>query len=265
MEDTATPTPAAALREFPQTEVGALASLIPDTPWTTTAVQCCERRIARAWVDSEDAPTEVAIVLPGDPDAGTPPTAYLFGSEGAPDALVAWVSAVEGPLDVICDDEVGAHVAAAHPEAEATELVAHWFEHLDAVERPDNGVRRLRLRDEPALARLGAEGVLRSFETMKDLLMVGGASGLVHEERVIAAAFTVDQSVNYARILAHTAEEVRGRGLANAACRHLVASHHEQGRLACALVPREDKEAAGLAQSLGFQGAARLTRYRLGG
>ena len=47
-------------------------------------------------------------------------------------------------------------------------LAARWFEHLDTVERPEGGVRRLRLRDEDAVAALGAPDVLGAFETMKD-------------------------------------------------------------------------------------------------
>jgi len=263
MEDTATPTPIAMLGEFPQSDVGSLASILPDTPWTTTAVQACERRAARAWVDSTDSPQAVAVLVAADPDAGLPPIAYLFGSEGPPDALVAWVGQQERPLDVMCDDDVGLQLYGAYPDAEVEEYAARWFERLDTVDRPESGVRRLRLRDVDAVAELGAPGILRSFETLKDLLMVGGASAVVEDGRVVAAAFTVDQTVNYARIVPYTAEDRRNEGLATAACRHLVASHHEQGRLACALVPTADPVAGALAQATGFESAARVRRYRL--
>ncbi len=254
----------ASLVEFPQSESGAIASILPDTPWTTAAVQACERRIARAWLDDPDAPQCVAVMTPADPDDGVPATAYLFGADTPCDALVAWVGEQPRPLDVICDDDVGLHVYAAFPNAEIAEIASLWFEHLDSVERPETpGVRRLRLRDVDAVAALGVPGLLRSFETLKDLLMVGGASGFVEDGRVVAAAFTVDQSVNYARMFAFTVEDRRREGMASAAARHLAASHHEQGRLACALVPAGDPAAQALARAIGFDSGARVSRYRL--
>ena len=155
MEDTATsaPTPAPALTEFPQSDVGSLASLLPDTPWTTTAVQACERRAARAWVDNPDAPQAVAVLIAADPDTAALPTAYLFGSDVPANALVAWVGTQQGPLDVVCDDDVGLHVYAEYPQAAIAEIAARWFARLDTVDRPEhNGVRRLRLRDVDAVA-----------------------------------------------------------------------------------------------------------------
>lgn len=264
MENTATPAPVTALTEFPQTEVGSLAALLPDTPWTTTVVQACERRTARAWVDEPNAPQAVAVLVAADPDTATPPTAYLFGSDSPTEALVSWLRSQHGTLDVVCDDDVGVHVYGQHPEAAVTEVAARWFERLDTVDRPEHtGVRRLRLRDVDAVAELGAPGILRSFETLKDLLMVGGASGIVEDGRVISAAFTVDQTVNYGRIVAYTLEERRGTGLATAACQHLVASHHEQGRLACALIEAGDVAGEALARAIGFERGARVNRYRI--
>lgn len=264
MENTATSAPVTALTEFPQSDVGSLAALLPDTPWTTTAVQACERRVARAWVDSPDDPQAVVVLLAGDPETEDPPTAYLFGSDAPADALVAWIGSQQGPLDVVCDDDVGPSVYGAHPAAEVVEVATHWFERLDSVDRPEHpGVRRLRLRDVDAVAELGVPGLLRSFETLKDLLMVGGASGVVEDGRVISAAFTVDQTVNYGRIQAYTLEDRRGAGLATVASQHLVASHHEQGRLACTLVEGDDVAGAALARAVGFERGARVTRYRI--
>ena len=265
MEDTATPPAVAPLSEFPHTEVGSLPSLLPDTPWTTTALQACERRTARAWVDNADAPQCVAVLLPGDPELARPPVAFVFGTDAPADALVAWVGEQARPLDVVCDDDIGLRLLAAHPEATVTDMAARWFERLDAIDRPESSaVRRLRLRDAEAVEALAIPDLLGAFESLKDLLMVGGASAVVEDGHIAAAAFTVDQSVNYARILAYTEPDRRREGLALAACRHLVAAHHEQGRLACALVAAGDAAAQGLARAIGFESASRVRRYRLG-
>jgi hypothetical protein len=264
MEPTAAHAPSARLTELPQADIGSLASILPDTPWTTTAVQACERRLARAWVDSSEAPQCAAVLLGRDPEGAQPGVAYLFGSGNAPDALIAWVEQQQRPLEVVCDDEVGVALHQAHPEAEIEDVAAHWFERLDSVERPEaSGVRRLRLKDAEAVAALEVPGLLTSFETLKDLLMVGGAAAVVEDGEIVAAAFTIDQTVNYARVLAFTVESRRRQGLAGAACQFLVAAHHEQGRLACGHVAAGDAAGAALARSIGFESSARVRRYRL--
>jgi hypothetical protein len=244
-------------------DVGSIAGFLPDTPWTTTAVHACERRRARVWVDSIDMPQQVAVVVPGDPDRGVAPEAYLFGSEADPGSLIRFVSDFSGDLDVVCDDSVGEILAEALPTLVPVEHAIRWFERLDSVERPEmQGLRRLRLRDEEEIQKLGVTGLLRSFETLKDVLMIGGASGIVVDGKILAAAFTVDQSVNYARIRAFTAEPHRQRHLATAAVRHIVAAHHEQGRLACALIRADSASATGLGRTTGFDAAARVTIFQ---
>lgn len=264
MNEAAPSQPRTHLTELPHEEIGALASLLPDTPWTTTPIQACERHLARAWVDVHDEPRSVVVLLPADEAAGRPARAHVFGSDGSADALVSWASEQTRPIDVVCDDDVGLALFAAHPEAQVADSSVHWFERLDAVDRPEtSSVRRLRLRDVAAVEQLAPADLLTAFESLKDLLMVGGASGVVEEGRLISAAFTVDQSVNYARICAFTAPDRRRQGLAEAACRHLVAAHHEQGRLACALVPGGDPAGEALSRAIGFESAARIRRYRL--
>jgi len=195
------------LDEF-EGDVGSIATFLPDTPWTTTAVHACERRRARVWVDCVDMPQNVIVVVPGDAETESAPTAYLFGSEADPAPLVRFVHDFDGALDVICDDAVGHFLLEALPTLTPVEHAVRWFERLDAIERPDMpGLRRLRLRDEDAILALGVPGLLRTFETVKDLLMIGGASGVIAQDEILAAAFTIDQSVNYARIVTFTAAD----------------------------------------------------------
>lgn len=252
------------LSEHPSSEVGALASFLPDTPWTTRPVQACERHTARVWLDSHSSPRNLAVQVRGELDGAPNETLYLFGSDVPCDVLVALVSATPRPVDVVCDPGVGRPVLDAHPDATVEDHSVHWFENLDTVARPElPGLRRLRLTDADALERLGVPGLLCSFESCKDLLMAGGASALVENGEIVAAAVTVDLSVNYARIVAFTRPDRRRQGLATAVCRHLVSAHHEQGRLACAVVPPDAPAAEVLVRSVGFESAARLKVLRL--
>ncbi len=249
------------LDEF-EGDVASIAGFLPDTPWTTPAVHACERRRARVWVDCVDMPQNVIVLVPGNPETDSAATAHLFGSEADPAPLVRFANDFEGALDVVCDDAVGHYLIEALPTLTQVEHAVRWFERLDTVERPEMpGLRRLRLRDEEAILALGAPDLLRSFETMKDLLMVGGASGIIAQDEVLAAAFTVDQSVNYARVVVFTAPDHRGKNLGTATARHIVAAHHEQGRLACIVVRADNEAGEGLARTTGFEAAARMTTF----
>ncbi len=249
------------LTEIRASEVAGVAAFLPDTPWTTTAVHACERRVARVWVDSTDAPGCAAVLAPGIPDHDVAPRLYLFASNQPADPLVAFATAFPRPVHVVCDEAVGDLLDAAAPEVSRVADSVHWFERLDTVERATgDGTRRLRLGDAEAVERLGLRGLLRTFESIKDLLMVGGACGVTDGDELACAAFTVDMSVNYARIVVFTQEPYRGRGLATAVTRRLVSAHHEQGRLACTIV--EDRDAAGeaLCARVGFEAAGRVSR-----
>ena len=260
MPDVETPT----LTEIPQGELGTAAMLLPDTPWATTAAQACERRTARMWVDSRKRTQALAILVPGTPDEATPPAAYLFGSDAPPDALVAFAAGLPRPVELICDDDVGEALAAAVPEATVRDHSVHWFESLDAVARPTReGLRRLRLNDADAVEALQVPGLLRVLSSAKDVLMIGGAYGLFEEDRLVSAAFTVDLSVNYARVLPFTVEDRRREGLATAVAQRLISSHHEQGRMACMLVEDRDSRMEAFARTVGFEVAARMTSYLL--
>ncbi len=249
---------------LPQEQFGTLRAFVPDTPWTTSPLHVLEKRVGRAYVDSPESPRNLVIVVPADPDAALPEQAWLFGLPTA-HALREYIEGSSRPTDFVCDEDLAPLIEEQIPDAASTDHSVHWFEKLENdefdLERVD-GLRRLRLSDAGCLATLEFPGILRTFESAKDLLMAGGGYGVVVDDQVVCAAVTVDLSVNYARIAVATAPDHRRKGLGLAAAKRLISAHHDQGRLACAVVSGREEAGELLAKKIGFAKAARLRTYR---
>lgn len=251
-----------ALTLLPSESHASLVQLLPETPWTTTALNLLQRRQSKVFVDAPDGPQSLIVVAHGDPATRTPDEVYLFGTPESA-ALRTFITAIRGPISLVCDDAIGALVKEAHPDARENDAVVHWYETMadaEAVEA-EPGPRRLRISEADALAELLPGWAMRVHRTAKEL--VTGSSVYVIEEdgRLAAAAFGMDQSFKHERICVVTAPDRRRSGLGLRVAKKLVRAITDQSRIVCAVVDRRDAAGLALADKLQFTRKARLRRF----
>ncbi len=213
-------------------------------------------------MDSPSAPGAVAIRVPSEP--GVPDQIWAFGHvENGP--LATYLAALTGPVEVLCSDELAPLFEEHHAGVSADSHSVVWFSDIEDTPEMDRveGLRRLRLADADSVVALGIPGLLRTYESVNELLMAGGGYGIVINDEVVCAALTADTSVNHARLVVATKDESRRQGYATACMRRLVKAHHGQGRLACAIVPNRDGAGEMLARKVGFHKAASLRSYTI--
>jgi len=253
------------LVELPRERWGALSRLVPDSPWTTSALHAIQTRRASVLTDS---PAElgnlVVLVRAPEGDKDGHDQAYAFGS-GESEALRNFISQVTRPTEFIVDEELAPYVLAIHLDATAREAMSCWSDAMwtpPAQEMPPT-VRHLRASDADALRALVPPWAFRTFASPKDMIVAGGCFGVEADGRLVSVAYVADQSIKFARIGAVTAESHRRTGFALAAATRLVERISEDGRLVCALAARRNGPAMRFALKLGFQHKAMLRTYKV--
>jgi hypothetical protein len=243
-------------------QYGQLLAFVPDTPWTTTTIHVLQRKMGRIFVDSLQEPRNLVVLAPGDPSTRTLDQAFLFGV-GTAEGLKRFVAAVRSPMEIVCDEHVAKLVAEHHPGSRKRESIVHWYERLDDADivRLEPGPRRLRITEADQIASLVPGWALRTFRTTKEL--VTGGTCYVGEEggKILAAAFTVDQSVKYERISVATADAARRRGLGARTAARVIRAVADQGRIPCVVVDRRDPAGIRVAEKLGFNRRAVMTTW----
>lgn len=239
-----------------------LLPFLPDTPWTTTAVQVLTRRQGRVLIDSTEHPQNVVMIALGDPSARTCDQVFVLGTPES-EALRSFMIAVRGPMEIVCDDSIGALLEQFHPDVRKRESVVHWFDRIEDADsvNGDTGARRLRISEAEQLAPLLPGWALRTFRTPKDLVSGGTVYVIEAEGRISAAGFTVDQSQKYERIAVSTRESVRGNGLGSKVAAKVLRAVADQGRIPCAVVDATDGAGLRVAAKLGFTRRAAMTTY----
>lgn len=250
------------LISLPPEQFGQLLAFVPDTPWTTTTHHVIHRRQGRVFVDSPVAPRNMVIIAQGDPAARSVDHAFLFGSPQA-DAIRAFVQAIRGPMELVCDDDVAALVAQHHPGARRRESVVHWFERLEDADsvKAEPGARRLRITEADQIAQLVPATALRTFRTPKELVTGGTVYVADADGRIASAGYGIDQSQKYERIGVSTWEALRGRGYGSKAAAKVVRAVADQGRIPCAVVDVEDAPGLRIAEKIGFNRRALMTTF----
>ena len=253
------------LVELPRERWGALSRLVPDSPWTTSALHAIQTRKASVLTDSPAEPGTLVVVVrcpEGDKDGHD--QAYAFGS-GDSEALRSYIAQVTRPTEFIVDEELAPYVLAIHLDATVREAMCCWSDAMwspPELEMPP-AVRHLRAADAEAVKALLPPWAFRTFATAKDMILSGGCFGVEEGGKLVSVAYVADQSIKFARIGAVTAEDHRRKGLALAAASRLVERISEDGRLVCALAARRNGPAMKFALKLGFQHKAMLKTYKI--
>ena len=249
--------------EIPADRYPSLRTLLPDTPWTTTPLHTVERRTGTVFADSLTSPSVIAVRTAPDVEGGAPPQVWVFG-DPASSAFAGFALSCERPTEFICGEEGGRHLAESLPGATWVDASVVWFRRPTAPaasESPAEGVRRLRVADADSVSALGIAGALRTFESMQELVMIGGAYGAFEDGALVSAALTTSVSIGHACVTAFTVPSHRRRGYATAAVKRLVSAHHGQGRRVSAFVPGRDAAGELAARRVGFDRAARLRSW----
>lgn len=253
----------ASLVELPRERFGALSRVIPDTPWTTTALHAIQGRKAAVYVDVPDAPGNLAVCVRGGDDPGDHDQAYVFGLPSV-EPLRAFVASVARATEFIVDDDLVGMVQEIHPVSTPREAMCCWYETLATPKgAPRVNARHLRVADADAAQKLIPRWALRTFESVKDMILGGGCFGVDVQGRLASVAYVADQSIKYARVAAFTAEPYRRRGFAMSALHKLVEHVTNDGRLVCTLAPRRNAAAVHLALKMEFPGKALLRTYKV--
>jgi RimJ/RimL family protein N-acetyltransferase len=253
------------LVELPRERWGALSRLVPDSPWTTSALHAIQTRKASVLTDSPAEPGTLVVLVPaaeGDKDGHD--QVYAFGS-GESEALRTFVAQVSRPTEFVVDEDLVPLVTSVHPDAVAREAMCCWSDAMwtaPAQELPTT-VRHLRATDADAVRALVPPWAFRTFATAKDMIVAGGCFGVEAEGRLVSVAYVADQSIKFARLGAVTAESHRRRGYALAAAARLIERISEDGRLVCALAARRNGPAMKFALKLAFQHKAMLRTYKV--
>jgi len=255
---------AATLAECPRDAVGPLSHLVPDTPWTTVALQAMLNRKAVVHVDDPRSPTTMAINVRGGDGPGDHDQAYLFGPADS-EALKAYVAGVARPTEFIADESLEPLVLGLHPAATPRDAMCCWFERLELP--PTNPtsvpVRRLRASDVDAIVEFVPPWAFRTFESPKDMVLAGACFAVELNGKIASIAYVADKSIKYARIAVSTAAPSRRKHYGAAAARRLMEHLANDGRLVCALAPRNSAAAMHFAMKLGFPQKALLRTYKV--
>lgn len=251
-----------AMISLPQDQFAQLLPFLPDTPWTTSPFHVLTRRQGRVLIDSPEQPKNVIVIAQGDPSTRTCDQVFVFGSPES-EALRTFMIAVRGPMEIVCDDAVGALLKQFHPDVRKRDSVVHWFDRIEEADavNGDTGARRLRITEADQIAPLLPGWALRSFRSPRDLVTGGTVYVIEAEGRLSAAAFTVDQSQKYERIAVSTREAIRGNGLGSRAAAKVLRAVADQGRIPCAVVDATDGAGLRVAEKLGFTCRAAMTTY----
>jgi RimJ/RimL family protein N-acetyltransferase len=253
------------LVELPRERWGALSRLVPDSPWTTSALHAIQSRRASVLTDSPaDPQTLVVLVRAPEADKDGHDQAYAFGSHES-EALRGFVAQVARPTEFVVDEELVPLVTGIHPDATVREAMCCWS---DAMWPPPElemapPVRHLRTSDADAVQALVPKWAFRTFASAKDMILAGGCFGVEAEGKLACVAYVADQSIKFARIGAATTESHRRRGYALAAACKLIEHVTNDGRLVCALAARPNGPAMRFALKLGFQHKAMLRTYKV--
>lgn len=251
------------LVELPRERFGTLTRLVPDTPWTTTAIQAIRNRKASVLVDAVDDPKSLVVFVPGGDEPGDHDQAYLFGDADA-ECLRGFVAGVSRATEFVVDADLIPMVNETHPAATPREAICCWFEQLLAPEPAPEPApsRRLRPSDAAAAQALIPHWAFRTFESPKEMILAGGCWGIEIDGKLASVAYVADQSIKYARIAVVTAEPYRRRGYGLTVARKLIEHVTNDGRLVCTLLPRRNAPAVHFGMKLAFQQKALLRTYK---
>jgi RimJ/RimL family protein N-acetyltransferase len=251
------------LVELPRERWGALSRLVPDSPWTTSALHAIQTRKASILTDSPAEPGTLVVVVPAVQDPDGHDQAYLFGS-GESEALRNYIAQVTRPTEFIVDEELAPIVLAIHLDATEREAMCCWSDAMWAPPAQEMAptVRHLRAADADAVKALLPPWAFRTFASPKEMIVAGGCFGVEADGKLVSVAYVADQSIKFARIGAVTAESHRRRGYGFAAASKLIERVSDDGRLVCTLVARRNGPAMRFALKLGFQHKAMLRTYK---
>lgn len=252
------------LVELPRERWGALARLVPDSPWTTSARHAIQNRKATVLTDSPGEPGTLVVVVRSADDKDGHDQVYVFGP-GESEGLKGFIAQVTRPTEFILDEELAPLVLAAHPAATVREAMCCWSDAMwtppEQEMAPD--VRHLRASDADAVKALLPPWAFRTFASAKEMIVAGGCFGAEADGKLVSVAYVADQSIKFARLGAATAESHRRRGYALAAASRLIEHVSNDGRLVCALAARPNGPAMRFALKLEFQHKAMLKTYKV--
>lgn len=252
------------LVELPRERWGALARLVPDSPWTTSALHAITTRKASILTDSPAEPRALVVVVPASNDPAGHDQAYAFGPADS-EALRTYIAQVTRPTEFIVDEDLAPVVLEIHADATPREAMCCWSDAMWAPPEQEMPppVRHLRTADADAVQALVPKWAFRTFASAKDMILAGGCFGVEADGKLASVAYVADQSIKFARIGAATVESHHRRGYALAAAARLIEHVSNDGRLVCALAARPNGPAMRFALKLGFQHKAMLRTYKV--
>ncbi len=251
------------IRRLEPSECEALIRALGDTPETVIAVHQLRHGLCQAYAEAGAYRHDAVVLRPSRPSdelLGFGPDVESLGRvlRGLPGwSCVCVEDRTASRLGPILESQVGRPIR----------YIMDIYHTLDgpvvAVSHPS--VRNLTGEDLGLLsaAPSGIRGACLGFGTFEQLLEAGAVAGAVIEGELVAAASTWAVSARYADLAVVTAGRWRGRGLATACARLLIAEIRRSGREPVWSTGEDNVASLRVARKLGFKEVGRRTYVNL--